>query len=106
LHNISKIYYQGGNAAAATTGVRIIDILKGNHTASLLIMQRSPVLIEYSNRTGSSILASAAQDSKIRGAPKAGKKWWPGTESNCRHGDFQSGINNKRQQITAIKTYR
>lgn len=21
---------------------------------------------------------------------KSLKKWWPGTESNCRHGDFQS----------------
>ena len=33
---------------------------------------------------------------------KSLKKWWPGTESNCRHGDFQTVQNNNAQQSTTI----
>jgi hypothetical protein len=48
-----------------------------------------------SNRTGSSILVAVAQEPKIDVPWKVDWKWWPGTESNFRHGDFQNdGLNN------------
>ena len=42
------------------------------------------------NRTGNRVVETTSTESAHLRARHYENRWWPETESNCRHGDFQS----------------